>query len=61
MVIEHPRLWEVLDAYLYTAKVELFDGENLLDTYSEQFGIRSVAVENGQFSSMENLSISRIW
>ncbi|AWX95751.1 beta-glucuronidase [Streptococcus suis] len=49
MAIEHPRLWEVLDAYLYTAKVELFDGENLLDTYSEQFGIRSVAVENGQF------------
>ncbi|HFI0231453.1 TPA: beta-glucuronidase [Streptococcus suis] len=49
LVIEHPRLWEVLDAYLYTAKVELFDGENLLDTYSEQFGIRSVAVENGQF------------
>lgn len=49
MVIDHPRLWEVLDAYLYTAKVELFDGENLLDTYSEQFGIRSVAVENGQF------------
>ncbi|HFI0078581.1 beta-glucuronidase [Streptococcus suis] len=49
MVIEHLRLWEVLDAYLYTAKVELFDGENLLDTYSEQFGIRSVAVENGQF------------
>ncbi|MFX3949580.1 beta-glucuronidase [Streptococcus suis] len=49
MVIEHPRLWEVLDAYLYTAKVELVDGENLLDTYSEQFGIRSVAVENGQF------------
>ncbi|HEL2652885.1 TPA: beta-glucuronidase [Streptococcus suis] len=49
MVIEHPRLWEVLDAYLYTVKVELFDGENLLDTYSEQFGIRSVAVENGQF------------
>ncbi|CYU79662.1 beta-D-glucuronidase [Streptococcus suis] len=49
MVIEHPRFWEVLDAYLYTAKVELFDGENLLDTYSEQFGIRSVAVENGQF------------
>ncbi|WP_099871601.1 beta-glucuronidase [Streptococcus suis] len=49
MVIEHPRLWEVLDAYLYTAKVELFNGANLLDTYSEQFGIRSVAVENGQF------------
>lgn len=49
MVIAHPRLWEVLDAYLYTAKVELFDGENLLDTYSEQFGIRSVVVENGQF------------
>ncbi|HEX0774753.1 TPA: beta-glucuronidase [Streptococcus pneumoniae] len=49
IVIDNPRLWEVLDAYLYTAKVELFDGESLLDTYCEQFGLRSVAVENGQF------------
>lgn len=49
IVIDNPRLWEVLDAYLYTAKVELFDGGSLLDTYCEQFGLRSVAVENGQF------------
>lgn len=49
IVIDNPRLWEVLDAYLYTAKVELFDGESLLDTYCGQFGLRSVAVENGQF------------
>lgn len=49
IVIDNPRLWEILDAYLYTAKVELFDGESLLDTYCEQFGLRSVAVENGQF------------
>ncbi|HHG7429654.1 TPA: beta-glucuronidase [Streptococcus pneumoniae] len=49
IVIDNPRLWEVLDAYLYTTKVELFDGESLLDTYCEQFGLRSAAVENGQF------------
>ncbi|WP_156010911.1 beta-glucuronidase [Streptococcus ruminantium] len=49
LVIDSPRLWEVLDAYLYTAKVELFDGERLVDSYSESFGIRSISVQKGQF------------
>ncbi|MER0122191.1 beta-glucuronidase [Streptococcus sp. ZJ93] len=47
--IEDPRLWEVLDAYLYTARVELWEKGELVDTYTESFGIRSVKVENGQF------------
>ncbi|MDQ8767355.1 beta-glucuronidase [Streptococcus ruminantium] len=49
LVVDSPRLWEVLDAYLYTAKVELFDGERLVDSYSESFGIRSISVQKGQF------------
>lgn len=41
--------WEVLDAYLYTAKVELFAGDELVDGYEELFGVRTVRVEKGQF------------
>ncbi|MGT2887093.1 beta-glucuronidase [Streptococcus didelphis] len=47
--IENVCLWEVLDAYLYTARVSLFKDGNLIDTYDEEFGIRSVRVDNGQF------------
>ena len=47
--IANVRRWEVLDAYLYTAKVELFDGEELVDEYEELFGVRTIRVENGQF------------
>ena len=47
--IVNVRRWEVLDAYLYTAKVELFAGEELVDEYEELFGVRTVRVENGKF------------
>ena len=47
--IVNVRRWEVLDAYLYTAKVELFAVEELVDEYEELFGVRTVRVENGQF------------
>lgn len=47
--IVNVRRWEVLDAYLYTAKVELFAGDELVDEYEELFGVRTVRVEKGQF------------
>ena len=47
--IANVRRWEVLDAYLYTAKVELFSGGELIDEYEELFGVRTIRVENGQF------------
>lgn len=47
--IKNVRLWEVLDAYLYTAQVALITDGKVVDTYSEPFGIRSVRVANGQF------------
>lgn len=49
VTLKQPRLWEVLDAYLYTARVELWADGQLLDTYTEPFGIRSVTVKDGQF------------
>ncbi|MCI2948765.1 beta-glucuronidase [Staphylococcus caledonicus] len=48
--IEHAHLWQPLNAYMYDLKVEIFDNdEQLIDSYSEPFGIRSVEVKNGQF------------
>ena len=47
--IINPRLWEVLDAYLYTLKIELLDGNTLIDEYRQSFGIRKVEVKNRRF------------
>lgn len=48
--IKNVKLWQPLNAYLYKAKVELFDENNeLLDEYIETFGIRTVEVKNNQF------------
>ncbi len=38
-----------MDAYLYTAHVELIKDGKVLDVYDEPFGIRSVRVADGQF------------
>lgn len=47
--LSNVRLWEVLDAYLYTARVELFVNKKRVDIYEEPFGIRDIKVENGKF------------
>ncbi|HFD4972756.1 TPA: beta-glucuronidase [Streptococcus pyogenes] len=42
-------LWEALDAYLYTARIEISVDGKIVDTYEEPFGVRSVHVADGQF------------
>lgn len=42
-------LWEGLDAYLYTARIEISVDGQIVDTYDEPFGVRSVHVADGQF------------
>lgn len=39
------------DPYLYTMKVEVYDesGENLLDTVSKEFGVRTYEIKDGKF------------
>lgn len=42
-------LWQPLNAYLYRLKVELYQNGELIDTYTERFGIRSIEIKDGQF------------
>lgn len=49
LLLKNPKLWEVLNAYLYTAKVDLYIKDKLIDTYQESFGIRKIEVKKGQF------------
>lgn len=47
--LDHIHLWQPLNAYLYQARVELFDGDTLIDSYTEPFGMRTVAINSGKF------------
>ncbi|MFR0614641.1 beta-glucuronidase [Lactobacillus porci] len=48
--ISDTHLWQVGKAYLYQLRVSLFDeNANLLDTYTHQFGVRTVAVKHNKF------------
>ncbi|HCI0412853.1 TPA: beta-glucuronidase, partial [Enterococcus faecium] len=47
--LKNPIFWEPLDAYLYSMKISLIDDNKVIDTYTEEFGIRSVQVTNGKF------------
>ncbi len=38
-----------MNAYLYKLKVELLDDEEIIDTYFEEFGVRTVEVKDGKF------------
>lgn len=43
------KLWEPMNAYLYTLKVELVQGGENIDEYDQPFGIRTVEVTGGKF------------
>lgn len=43
------QLWEPLQAYLYTLKVELVKQGRTVDVYEEPFGVRTVEVKDGKF------------
>lgn len=47
--IEQPHLWQPLNAYLYHLEVTLIDNNQVVDSYAERFGVRSVEVKQGQF------------
>lgn len=42
-------LWEPLNAYLYTMRIELLEEDRVIDVYEQPFGVRSVEVKNSQF------------
>lgn len=49
LTIENVHLWEPMNAYHYTARIEGYKGGDLIDVYEEPFGIRTVAVGENQF------------
>jgi len=49
IIIEKPKLWEPMNSYLYTARIEVYQNNELMDIYEEPFGIRTVKVKNGKF------------
>lgn len=49
LTIEDTHLWQPLNAYLYQLHVSVYQGETLLDSYAEEFGIRTLKIENNKF------------
>lgn len=49
LIIENYTPWQPLNAYLYTMRVEAFINGELIDSYDEPLGLRTVEVKDGQF------------
>jgi len=49
LTVEDVQLWQPMNAYLYTAKVEGFKGGETVDVYEEPFGVRKIEVKEGKF------------
>lgn len=49
IVINDVKLWEPMNAYLYKLKIDLIKDNNVIDTYSEEFGVRTIKVEDSKF------------
>ncbi|ASN06693.1 beta-glucuronidase [Virgibacillus necropolis] len=43
------KLWEPLNAYMYSLKVELVKEGKVVDVYEQSFGIRTIEVKDGKF------------
>lgn len=45
LYVENAHLWKVRNAYLYRLRIRIMDGEELIDEYEQEIGIRTVKVE----------------
>ena len=43
--VEKPHLWKVKNAYLYSLKIEIKDGEKPIDEYNAKIGLRTVKID----------------
>ncbi|MCI6907607.1 MAG: beta-glucuronidase [Clostridiales bacterium] len=48
LTVRDAKLWKVRDAYLYTIRIRIADGERVIDEYAEPIGIRTVEVRGRQ-------------
>lgn len=49
LTLSNVKLWEPLNAYLYTLQIELLQDGHTVDVYDQPFGVRTVEVKDGQF------------
>lgn len=49
LTINDVHLWQPMHAYLYRARVEGLKNGQVIDSYTEEFGVRKVEVKNAQF------------
>lgn len=49
LTVDKPTLWAPGEGNLYTLRIELLDGESVVDCYREQFGFRTVEVKGHEF------------
>ena len=62
IAIENVQLWQPLNAYLYTAKVEGVKGGETVDVYEESFGVRKVEVKERQvLNQRRTILFKRLW
>lgn len=45
LYVPNAQLWQVRQAYLYTLELEICDGEQVIDCYTDRIGIRTVRIE----------------
>ena len=45
LYVENARLWQGRNVYLYRLRIRIMDGEELIDEYEQEIGIRTVKVE----------------
>lgn len=43
--VKNAKLWQVRNAYLYTIRIQIKQGDHVIDEYEDQIGIRTVAIE----------------
>jgi len=48
LVVQHPLLWNVRDAHLYRLTIQLKANDQLIDEYSDEIGIRTIAIAGHQ-------------
>lgn len=48
VIVKNPHLWDIIDPFLYTAKVRVFLDNICVDTYDTKFGFREIKIEEDQ-------------
>ncbi|MBB1078689.1 beta-glucuronidase [Limosilactobacillus sp. STM2_1] len=49
LIIADTHRWQPLHAYLYRLKVDVYAADKLMDSYTQEFGVRTVEIKDHQF------------